>query len=588
MTQQSEHRVDFMQLFSLTGVFAAFSMASDSSSTVRTRAQAAIDHELQQDRAAYGPMISLPKRANTKLIKLALASIMCTHDIRASDKHHAVCEACRRTAGIHLCDYVQCCRACADLDDVEFDRMLDDREANRHRNELRRKRKRDQRAHSSDGKRHHDQDPSPPTATGDAASAVNLAGLQVHPDTQLPGVIAALSPMDNASYRQLLEWKVPVHQFLSDRQLHPWTALHVSTNQGLMDIPLHQVAAQMDAQYPNARELVPSGLALPSAAPGAAQFDRPGVGSRDFLADDYIPDKECQPDDDRLSSTTERSATPADFACTDLPVDPSQHDAEADPKFPDVLRLIAETVPSVLALEPPSRVQRRATDPSYLTKTEPKVRLGLTTAELVKNTILNRFDEYTEQLLRGKAGAYGRLSSTTELKVKLASYHPGDQFWPLRAPIMSPDYGRILPVPRRSDVVGITSADMENLDFTARCLLRCGSTMDSAFSTLMQLVPVPTDNPLLDPLLRWIGSIIRDQVRLSAYISTSLTILRRDQVLMNSQLNFPEKNKLRGAPMHDQTLLFPDDLATEVVAAVRRRNQDYHMNRGFGLVFIDI
>ena len=151
---------------------------------------------------------------------------------------------------------------------------------------------------------------------------------------------------------------------------------------------------------------------------------------------------------------------------------------------------------------------------------------------------------------------------------------------------MSPDYGRILLVPRRSDVVGITSADMENLDFTARCLLRCGSTMDSAFSTLMQLVPVPTDNPLLDPLLRWIGSIIRDQVRLSAYISTSLTTLRRDQVLMNSQLNFAEKNKLRGAPMHDQTLLFPDDLATDVVAAVRRRNQDYHLNRGYGLVFI--
>ena len=99
----------------------------------------------------------------------------------------------------------------------------------------------------------------------------------------------------------------------------------------------------------------------------------------------------------------------------------------------------------VQAVAPPSVSTRRQPRSASNKREQPKVRLGLTTAQLIRDTVALREEEFTEQVRLHRARDLGRITGTKDLFVKLASYLPGDTFWPVKPPTASPDFPNWLP-----------------------------------------------------------------------------------------------------------------------------------------------
>ena len=542
------------------------------------------------------------KRKNATIIKLSKAD--CVHEPRESDLHHRRygCEGCRKAAGIPLCDENQCCRHCYELPELDFAMMLQDRERNAHRALLRRQRKERERAQSvssNNRKRKlqqaiqeqheiiHKRSAPPP--------AQFLNSLQLTPPTSKRELahIVSMNPIEKASYDDLRQWMVDIPQFVLTHRLHPWVAMHVASTPALQMVPLCDVSAQLDAQYPNVRSMTaqadsharrsqPTASYQPVPPPAPAPAPAP---TRDFLADDYVDVADSDDDDfvdQRSHYSRADTATPADFMTIDQAVDTSATDPDIDPAFSEILTLVADSVEDVQALAPPAASTRRQPRSASNKREPPKVRLGLTTATLIKDTVALREEEFTDQVRMHKSRDLGRITGTKDLFVKLASYLPGDTFWPVKPPTVSPDFPNWLPIPHKNSSVVLSMADTENLETTARALVLNNSSMDSAYAALLHHSAPLDEKSTAAALSRWIGNMIRDNAKMSTYLALSLQMLRRDWVLSASSLNTAEKNRLRTSPQHGCDQLFDPILSAEIVEGARKRATDSHMTRGFG------
>ena len=140
-----------------------------------------------------------------------------------------------------------------------------------------------------------------------------------------------MNPIEKASYDDLRQWMVDIPQFVLTHGLHPWVAMHVASNPSLQMVPLCDVSAQLDVQYPNVRALtakadahsarpLPASTYQPAPAPAPAPVPTP---TRDFLADDYVDGADSDDDfvDQRSHYSRADTATPADFVTIDQAVD---------------------------------------------------------------------------------------------------------------------------------------------------------------------------------------------------------------------------------------------------------------------------
>ena len=539
------------------------------------------------------------KRKNAVIIKLSKTD--CIHEPRESDAHHKRygCEGCRKAAGIPLCDEKQCCRHCYDLPELEFALMLQDREKNAHRAQLRRQRKERERAQgntpTNSRKRKlqlamQEQYHMQTKRTAPMPPAQFLNTLQLTPPTSKRELahIVQMNPIEQASYDDLRQWMVDIPQFVLTHGLHPWVAMHVANTPALQMVPLRDVSAQLDIQYPNVRSMTAQADAR-SHRPQPAASHQPAPApvpapTRDFLADDYVDGADSEDDfaDHHSHYSRADTATPADFVTIDQAVDTSATDPDLDPAFSEILTLVANSVEDVQAVAPPSVSTRRQPRSASNKREPPKVRLGLTTAQLIRDTVALREEEFTEQVRLHRARDLGRITGTKDLFVKLASYLPGDTFWPVKPPTASPDFPNWLPAPHKNSSLILTMADAENLETTARALVLNNSSMDSAYAALLQhSTPIDDKSPAA-ALSRWIGNMIRDNAKMSTYLAMSLQLLRRDWVLSASSLNTAEKNRLRVSPQHDCDQLFDPVLSAEIVEGARKRATDSHMVRGLG------
>lgn len=117
--------------------------------------------------------------------------------------------------------------------------------------------------------------------------------------------------------------------------------------------------------------------------------------------------------------------------------------------------------------------------------------------------------------------------------------------------------------------------DVDSLEKWARLACRVGSHTDSAFLAFTELLK-PSDPQLLASyhmLRNWLAFSIRDMVKLSAFVATSLTQIRRDFCLSTSSFSAEERDGLRMLPIRSATALFdPSQLASAIEAARRRQN----------------
>lgn len=565
--------------------------------------------EPNRDENASPPVHSSPSKAALRAKKKKKATIIklgkadCVHEPRESDAHHKRygCEGCRKAAGIPLCDENQCCRHCFELSELDFAMMLHDRERNAHRALLRRQRKDRERKQGNtpniSRKRKlqhaiHEQYEMQNKRSAPPPPAQYLEALQLTPPTSKRELahIVSMNPIEKASYDDLRQWHVDIPQFVLTHQLHPWVAMHVASTPSLQMIPLCEVSAQLDATYPNVRTLTaqadsrmaprqPAPAPVPVPAPAA-----PPASSRDFLADDYVDGEFSDDDfvDQRSHHSRAETATPADFVPVEHAVDTSASDPDLDPAFSEILNLVATSVEDVQAVTPPSATTRRQPRSASNKREPPKVRLGLTTATLIKDTVALREEEFAEQVRLHRARDLGRITSTKDLFVKLASYLPGDSFWPVKPPVASNDFPTWLPVPHKNSSLVLTMADAEALETTARALVLNNSSMDSAYAALLNHSTPLDDTSIPAALSRWIGNMIRDNAKMSTYLALSLLSLRRDWVLSASSLNMAEKNRLRVSPQHGCDQLFDPALSAEIVEGARKRATDSHMFRGIG------
>ena len=113
--------------------------------------------------------------------------------------------------------------------------------------------------------------------------------------------------------------------------------------------------------------------------------------------------------------------------------------------------------------------------------------------------------------------------------------------WPIRAPQMSPNFHHWLPAPNKNRSVVVTMSDLESLENTARALCRDGTVMDSAMTALATHFKSLANVPMFAELLDFIGMLLRDNVKMSVAMPSSIMQLRRDYCLQHAVFDPQEK-----------------------------------------------
>ena len=139
---------------------------------------------------------------------------------------------------------------------------------------------------------------------------------------------------------------------------------------------------------------------------------------------------------------------------------------------------------------------------------------------------------------------------------------------------MSPDFSHWLPAPNKNSSVVVTMADIESLENSARALCRDGTVMDSALTALATHFRSLSHLPMFAELLDFIGMLLRDNVKMSVSMASSLMQLRRDYCLQHSVFDAQEKLELRASPMAGCSTLFDDAYVRATVDRARVRNKD--------------
>ena len=118
-----------------------------------------------------------------------------------------------------------------------------------------------------------------------------------------------------------------------------------------------------------------------------------------------------------------------------------------------------------------------------------------------------------------------------------------------------------------------------NVESLARVLQKNGAIIESALLTLSSYLEGFQDDDSCAHIHSLLGSLVRDNVKLSTDIATRLFQLRRDTVLAKSTFKVEEMKALRYSSYMDLKHLFDSDQLTSVREAARKRVQDAAVQR---------
>ena len=246
-----------------------------------------------------------------------------------------------------------------------------------------------------------------------------------------------------------------------------------------------------------------------------------------------------------------------------------------DKPFRELIQLVAQ-LSNVRAEAPAAEQLLKPASAGFIKRADHGPRLGLTTAPLVATVLKNRDREVKHLQEHGKLRDFGRITSLKSLNVKMQQYMAGDDLFPLAAPPSPLVHDQWLPALHKHHQVTFSAGDVEALETTAHSSVRLASVLDSILSALIsELQDPPTANQ--QRILTWLATAVQDNAQLAAFSATLLMQRRRDAILKLSEFSNAEKVELRAAPMTNQTSLFDQKLALDVMDRARQRTTDANL-----------
>ena len=506
---------------------------------------------------------------------------ICNHKKGKEDPHQEdLCEGCKKANGIQLCDLTHRCKHCLHLSPEDFQRViLNKRDLNAKKLDARRRRQQNQQQQASEQQRssprlrnllgHVRQDivMNPTGTTVVKLDAHSRARLEAK-DHYRPAAVIKFD-IENACFNELTDNSIDVHRYCDARRLHPFTQQYIARHPEFATCPLRHLSAYLDKQYPN-----PSSQQMPTIP--ASMMRVMAAADTGASTSTAAPQVDvAQATSDFLAYTDQMLRNPPRaLAANDLNAsDDSSTKAEDENLIRSIISYIAQHAP-VDAVAPPSTAQAPTLRAGFQLRVEKPSKLCLTSSALLLDCLAVRDAEFHDAVVQHRARELGKLTPMKSLNVSTASLTPGDEMWPLRAPQMSPDFHHWLPAPNKNSSVVVTMNDLELLENTARALCRDGTVMDSAMTALATHFKRLANVPMFAELLDFIGMLLRDNVKLSVTMASSIMQLRRDYCLQHSVFDQQEKLELRASPLAACTNLFDDTLVRSTIERARIRNKD--------------
>ena len=237
-------------------------------------------------------------------------------------------------------------------------------------------------------------------------------------------------------------------------------------------------------------------------------------------------------------------------------------------------KIIADAVPSVEARPTASSSGASSLRSALQRSVEPHVHVGLTTPPLLKDCVEARQRELKQAEHDSKAKELTRMTNSEALKVTTHMYVPGDTVWGIRAPPLNEGFQPWLPLVDKQHRVSMSYNDAMNVESLARVLQRNGAIIQSTLVALSPFLEPYEDDDSCSMLHSLLGSLVRDNVKLSTDLATRMFQLRRDTVLTKATFDVEEIKQLRYSSYTDLSQLFDPTLLVSVRDAARKRVQD--------------
>lgn len=540
----------------------------------------------------------------------------CAHKRREGDPHE-ICEGCRKSRNIQLCDWDNRCCQCRHLSNDEFAAYLKGREANDAK--LAQRKAKDPKASSAPPEADGSGDASLPPAASAVAENFAVENLlqgnsdatqDVPPETQPDEPLTTAAEHNRAlrdmSFRQILDAGIDLPNAY-DIDLHPGTYQLAQQSTVMFDLPLRQVSAvaysndNTQAYY----QAVQPSPSTPAASTSGAKRSGKRVSEKPPLR---IPTPKSQDGDEESSDEEEAGSTAEDTVC-DTSVEES---VPVPPGMTEMFRFIAEQ--TGLSCESKQREPKAIKSTVQQGKGTDTTHLNLSLAPPVIKAIRQRLEEMSKE----KTRELGKLfAQSTVLKVGVTPYDTPDDVWPSEAPKLVGADDNWIPIVAKGAKMSITWADAMQIESMMRTANLVAGALDSTFAALAAQFTSPmVDDPMFKLLFEHVGRAIADIVKSTTNASTSLmqvltvnktgggstavririvvypqplvsflfvvcSQLRRDMVLASAkQLTDAEKRRLRFAPMTGEQGLFPESDMLEVYDSARRRSNDALLLKG--------
>ena len=435
---------------------------------------------------------------------------------------------------------------------------------------------------------------------------------------------------DVATYHTLEAANIHMEQYCAAHHLHDGTIAAARSSDAAKNISLAQLSEICAATVPSSSGLTTVKLTLnknpdqqSSSSDGKQVVTLPNPDKMKQVVDDAVKkarrfraiySDESGDEDSTLSDSGDEQPAKRDVviesssesACSDLPMkatkvpvafmrdlrcptpapmDQSFDGASVDtsvPPEPPMLRQMYEHIGrcvdgvQAVALPSPHDSMIRS---SLQPLTASTSRLALTTSPCTKACITKRQEELRNSLRVNKPKEYLRVTSSEALRVKSASYAPGDNFWGISAPAIPAGFHPWLPTVDRNHKVPFMYNDVCSMETTARLGLKAAGDLESALVALSSYMAPHKDDPMAQQLYQFFGSATCDVIKSFSSVSTSLYQARRDLVLSASSFDAAEQEALRFSQYHDNEFLLAPALLNQTVEKARQRVQDEALRR---------
>lgn len=206
----------------------------------------------------------------------------------------------------------------------------------------------------------------------------------------------------------------------------------------------------------------------------------------------------------------------------------------------------------------------------------PEAFIALETTQAVRNAVLKRQLLFQEEDTKQKSGrTLSRLHMTApRMNVKGKLYASSDGAIPLD-PMSQPSQPAVwMPEVHADSDIPLQERDAKTLEALARQGLNICSVQDHTLTAIKsKLDPVLASDTVLQELIQTLSLSLRDMVKVSSHLLTSIVQLRRDAFLLHA-LDVGSCRALRHAPILHETELFPRQDIEAITEDWRKRKQD--------------